>query len=325
MEHNQGPTLPFQNDTIAYVFPGQGSQYVGMVRHLLEHYPLAQQVLQQADDELGYSLTELCLTGPADRLNDTYYSQPAIFATSIAAATVIEEMKSEKGEAPLPAAVTGHSLGLFSALVAAKAIEFAPALHLVQLRGRVMKEAGDKRPGGMAAIIGLAAEHVEDVCREAASTGVIGVANANSPEQIVIAGEVAPLESAMELAKQRGAKRVVRLPISIASHSPLMEEAAEQLAEAITETSFQRPIVPIVNTLDGSFMNDPELIKKVMIDHMCNPVQWITTVQSLVKHGVTATLEIGPGKVLSGLNRRIERRLSLYNTDDLLGQRSERG
>ena len=304
-------------ERLAYIFPGQGSQYVGMSNRLLQHSAAAQEVYRQADRLLGYPLSQLCSEGPEDKLNNTYYAQPAIFVTSMAAwATLAESARQDQFVLPEPVCMSGHSLGLFSALVAAECLDFETGLRIVQLRGQVMNEAGELRPGGMAAIINLGEDEVEAICQEASAAGIVGIANNNAPGQIVIAGELEALAQAMEAAKMRGAKRVVQLPVSIASHSPLMKEASEHFAAELDRITYRDPKVPIINTLDGGLVRSAAEVQEMLRDHICNRVDWVTAVRAMVDAGAAALLEIGPGKVLSGLNRRIDRDLALFNTDD---------
>ena len=291
---------------IAFVFPGQGSQYVGMGKGLYEASIAARRVFEQADDVLGFSLSSLCFHGPADELDDTVNAQPAILTVSLAYLEALKERWTVLGHPIIkPDVVAGHSLGLFTALVAAGVLDFSDALNLVRERGRLMKESGTQTPGGMAAILGMEREALEEVCAEAGAVGIVVVANDNCPGQSVISGEVRALERAMELAQERGARRVVRLDISIASHSPLMERAGQQLAELTSHMHFRDPQVPIIGNITGQMMTTVDDIRREIAQHVVRPVQWTSAVREMVNNGVGTFLEVGPGNVLGGLIRRI--------------------
>jgi [acyl-carrier-protein] S-malonyltransferase len=290
---------------IAFIFPGQGTQYVGMGRELYESSPAARAVFDQADATLGFPLSKLCFEGPEEELRDTINAQPAILTVSIACLAALRERWERLGRLVTPLFVAGHSLGEYTALVAAGVLDFVDALRLVRERGRLMKEAGEHHPGGMAAVVGLDESVVAEICREAASEGIIAMANANSPGQVVLSGELPALAKAMELARQRGAKKVQRLSISIASHSPLMQRAAQQLAELIGHVRLRDPQVPIVANITGQVLTTAEEIKAELVEHLCGPVQWSQSVIEMVNNGVGTFIEIGPGAVLSGLVRRV--------------------
>lgn len=304
-------------DKVAFVFPGQGSQTVGMGKALFESSPAARDVLLQADDQLDFSLTDLCFDGPADVLEDTYNAQPAIFAVSIAALEALKERAASAGEHISPIVVAGHSLGEFTALTAAGVLEFKHVLQLVRERGRLMREAGIERPGGMAAIIGLDDETLAQVCRDSEDEGIINVANANCPGQTVISGEVAALLRAMDLAKERGARRVARLGVSIASHSPLMSRVSTQLGDLIGRMPLRTPHVPIVGNVTGQALTTVEDIRHELAHHVERPVNWTRSVREMVDGGATTFVEIGPGNVLSGLIRRINRDVQTVSLNDL--------
>jgi [acyl-carrier-protein] S-malonyltransferase len=301
---------------IAWVFPGQGSQYVGMGKRVFEVSEAARRVFHQADEVLGYSISSLCFHGPADELEDTANAQPAIFTVSIAYLEAIRERSSEIGRSIAPVYVAGHSLGEFTALVAAGVMDFRDALTLVRARGRFMKESGELRPGGMAAVIGLEREELEQICDEAGEVGIVVLANDNCPGQSVISGENAALTTAMELAEERGAKKVVKLGITIASHSPLMERAAQQLNELVARIPLREPQVPIVANITGQFLTSVDDIRQEISHHVLMPVQWSSSVRSMVNGGVTTFLEVGPGQVLSGLIRRIRRDVETLTVKD---------
>jgi [acyl-carrier-protein] S-malonyltransferase len=303
---SQPEPLAWLDEPLAIVFPGQGSQSVGMGRALREVSPAAQRVFARADAALGFPLSELAFEGPADELEDTLNAQPAILTTSHAALAAIEERLAVQGRRLEPVVVAGHSLGEFTALVAAGSLDFEAALKLVRERGRLMKEAGDERPGGMAAVLGLDDETLAAVVAEAASEGIVVVANANCPGQTVISGEVDALNRAAELARERGAKRVARLAISIASHSPLMERAAAQLAALIDEVPLRPPRLPVVANTTGRAMTTVAQIREELVHHVERPVKWTDSVREMVAAGATTVVEVGPGKTLAGLVKRID-------------------
>lgn len=287
----------------AYVFPGQGAQFVGMGAHLLGASAAARAVVAEADDALGFPLGELIASGPDETLEDTYNAQPAILTISVAALRAVEEA----GMTGQPAMVAGHSLGEFSALVAAGAIDFASALTLVRERGRLMREAGSTTPGGMAAILGLDDTVLAEICRDASEGGVVVVANANCPGQTVISGEVEPLERAMALAKARGAKRIARLNVSIASHSPLMREASAAFGPAVSAAPIVDPVIPVVANASAEPLMTAGAIREELSIQMERPVRWTESVQAMIAAGVTTFVELGPGNVIQGLIRRIDR------------------
>jgi [acyl-carrier-protein] S-malonyltransferase len=288
----------------AFVFPGQGSQTVGMGKDLAAASPAAREVLRRADEVLGVSLSTLCFEGPANELEDTFNAQPAILAVSVAALRALEH----KADGPLaPAMVAGHSLGEFTAMVAADVLDFEDALRLVRERGRLMKEAGTERPGGMAAVLGLDDETLVEVCSRASSEGIVNVANANCPGQTVISGEIAALERAMDLAKEAGAKRVARLPVSIASHSPLMADVSRQLNEQLDGMTLRDPAMPIVANTTGEPLATVADLREELRHHVERGVNWTGSIQTMLAAGIPTFVELGAGSVLAGLNRRIDR------------------
>ena len=319
-----------ESQNTAYVFPGQGSQYVGMGKALYERSGAARRVFQQADEILGFKLSQLCFEGPAEELEDTINAQPAILTVSLACLEAMREKLEAVGHKwQPPRFVAGHSLGEYTALVAAGALDFGDALRLVRERGRLMKEQGDHRPGGMAAVIGLDRGSLELACdRASAETNcIVSVANANSPEQFVISGELVALDRAVELIKEAGARRVFPLRISIASHSPLMQHAAMRLAEIIDHSPLRDPQVPVVTNLAGQVRTSADHIRDELASQMVAPVEWVGSVRQMVENGVDTFVEIGPGEVLSRLIRRISGDVKAISLNDavvaLLGSRED--
>ena len=304
------------DERIAFVFPGQGSQHVGMGRRICELSPAARAIFRQADEALGGALSLLCFDGPAEELEDTVNAQPAIVTVSIACLAALREKWYALGRVVEPVYVAGHSLGAYSALVAADALDFSDAVRLVRERGRLMKACSQEQPGGMAAVIGLDEQTLEEVCRQAGSKGVVVVSNANSPDQRVLSGEVQALVHAMELARARGARRVARLGVSIASHSPLMQRAAQQFAVVLAGIRLCEPRVPIISDITGQALTSAEDIRRELADQLCRPVQWTRSVMEMVNGGARAFAEIGPGQVLSGLIRRISQDVRVISLND---------
>jgi [acyl-carrier-protein] S-malonyltransferase len=305
-------------DRISFVFPGQGSQFVGMGREVYEMSPAARAVFERADQVLGFPVAELCFTGPADKLNDTQYAQPAILTTSIACLEALQEHMRQTGRDLRPHYMAGHSLGEYTALVAAGSLNFEDGLKLVWERGRLMKEEGERRPGGMAAVIGLPQDRLERVVEQARSEGLVVIANSNSPIQTVISGEIAALLKAMDLAKKEGAAKVARLAVSIASHSPLMQQAGTQLAQIIQNIRLADPLVPLVANITGQVLTTAEDIKRELSEQLCKPVAWVASVREMLNQGVTTFVEIGPGQVLSGLIKRISEDAQVLRWEDLM-------
>jgi len=305
-------------EKVGFVFPGQGSQYVGMGREVYETSPAARAVFEQADKVLPVRMTEICFNGPSDTLNDTQYAQPAILTVSVAYLEALHERMLVTGRRVEPVYVAGHSLGEYTALVAAGSLQFPDALQLVWERGRLMKEEGARRPGGMAAVIGLPAERLENVVEEAQSEGVVVIANANSPVQTVISGEIAALLKAMDLAKREGAAKVARLAVSIASHSPLMQHAGAQLGQLISGIKLADPIVPLVANITGQVLTTADDIKRELSEQLCKPVAWVDSVRGMLADGVTTFIEVGPGQVLTGLIKRISDDANVLRLEDLM-------
>lgn len=301
------PATLTPDERVAFVFPGQGSQYVGMGKALYEASAAARQVFQQADSVLGFGLTKLMFEGPDDELEDTINAQPAILTLSVACLAAMREKWEELGRAIQPIFVAGHSLGEYTALVAAEVIDFSDALTLVRERGRLMKESSEQQPGGMAAVVGLDRQTLEAICETASEHGLIVIANTNTSEQMVISGELPALDRAVALAREHGARAVVPLRISIASHSPLMQQAAMQLAEVIAALQLRDPVTPIVANIQGRILTTAEDIRQHLADQLCLPVEWTNSVREMIEGGVGTFVEIGPGQVLSRLIRRISR------------------
>lgn len=303
--------------TYAFVFPGQGSQSVGMGKELVESSDVAHTVMDRADDVLGFPISRLCFEGPEEELGDTHNSQAAIFTVGIAALRALEARAQEDGVTLGPMMVTGHSLGQFTALVAAGVLEFDVALKLVRERGRLMKEAGTERPGGMVAVLGLEDEALAAVVEEAAQGDVLTIANRNCPGQVVVSGEVAALDRFGPLAQEAGARRVARLPISIASHSSLMSGASRQLNETLDTLTFGQPAMPVVANTTGGQLNTAEEIREELRHHVERGVDWTGTIQTMLDAGITTFVEVGHGSVLAGLNRRIDRSSKTLGLKDL--------
>ena len=289
------------------LFPGQGSQEVGMGADIVAHSPAAAAIFEQADAILGFPLSQLCFEGPEDTLTDTINVQPALLTASIAALRAVEEQLGHPIEA---AAAAGHSLGEYSALVAAGALSFEDALRLVRERGRLMKLAGERAPGGMAAIIALDTEKIEAICQEASSQddGVVVIANDNCPGQVVISGDEAPLTRAMARAQEAGARKVVRLAVSIAAHSPLMGAVQEEFAAAVAQANIQSPAFPVIANITAQPLTDVEAIRQELVGQLQSAVQWTASMRYLIEQGHDQFIEFGPGKVLAGLMKRIDRR-----------------
>jgi [acyl-carrier-protein] S-malonyltransferase len=290
----------------AFVFPGQGSQSVGMLAELAAAGPAVRDTFAEASQVLGYDLWQLVSAGPEEALNATERTQPAMLAAGVA---VWREWRARGGG--VPALVSGHSLGEFTALVCAGAFEFPAAIELVRFRGQAMQEAVPAGSGAMAAILGLEDEAVAEVCREAGQGAVVEAVNFNSPGQIVIAGERCAVQRAIEAAKARGAKRAVTLPVSVPSHSSLMRGAGERLRAKLESLAVRQPAIPYLSAIDASQHSEPADIREILVRQISSPVRWSDTVRALARAGIAQLIECGPGKVLTGLNRRIERRPEL--------------
>ena len=297
---------------IAFVFPGQGSQYAGMGKELADNFPVARQVFEEADDALGMSLSSLCFNGPEEELKLTTNTQPAILATSIAALRVLEQECALE-----PAYVAGHSLGEYSALVCSGGLSFADAVKTVRQRGAFMQEAVPVGVGAMAAIMGLDRADLENVCLEAAQGEVVSPANFNSPIQVVIAGHTGAVERAVKLASDRGAKRAMLLPVSAPFHCSLMTPAGERLAEVLDTLNVGDLTVPVVTNVEANANQDAGRIKELLVRQVSAPVRWDESVTSMASSGVSRFVEIGPGKVLCGLIKRIAKGSETQNVEDL--------
>jgi len=295
---------------VAYVFPGQGSQWVGMGRDLYQNFASAKTVFDQADEALGFPLSKLCFEGPEAELLQTINAQPAIVAVSFAC---LEASRNMGGSGLPPASfVAGHSLGEYTALAAAGVLDFGTTVYLARERGRLMHEAGQITPGGMAAIIGLDEPALAEVCKESGAR----IANINCPGQIVISGAEDNLTQAMDLAKARGAHRAIRLQVSGAFHTPLMQPAVDGMAEVIATLSFNQPTVPIIGNTTAQPLATAELVKEELLRQLCNCVQWQRSVEYMVGDEVATFIEIGPGRVLAGLIKRIDKNVNIVNIGD---------
>jgi [acyl-carrier-protein] S-malonyltransferase len=296
--------------SIALVFPGQGSQSVGMLAALTARYASAAQCFEQASQALGFDLRRLVAEGPAERLNATEYTQPAMLVAGVAT----WRAWCEQGGAA-PTAVAGHSLGEFTALVCAQALPFEAAVQLVQYRGQIMQRAMPEGAGAMAAILGIEDAEVTAACAEGSQGEVVEAVNYNFPGQVVIAGHASAVERAMELARQRGAKRCVLLPVSVPAHSSLMREAAQQLSGRLDGIDVRPPVYRYISAVDAAEHSDPADIRATLVRQLASPVRWSETVRALLALAPTL-IECGPGKVLTGLIRRIERTASCYALED---------
>lgn len=296
--------------SLAFVFPGQGSQALGMLAEHGAQQSVVIDTFAEASSVLGYDLWSLCQQGPEEQLNQTDKTQPAILAASIALWRLWLAQGGTK-----PALVAGHSLGEYSALVAAGSLPFADAVTLVQLRGQLMQQAVPAGTGGMAAILGLEDADVLAACNEAAQGEVVSAVNFNAPGQVVIAGSAAAVERAIEVCKAKGAKRAMPLPVSVPSHCELMRPAAERFAESVSGVAWRAPEIPLVQNVSAAIVSDLDTLKRDLLAQLYNPVRWVETVIALNERGVTALVECGPGKVLSGLNKRCVKGINTYNLD----------
>jgi len=300
--------------SIAFLFPGQGSQAVGMGKELAENYPVARRTFEEADEALGYKLSQLCFEGPEEKLKLTEITQPAILTASVAAWRVLQE----KGLKPDFVAdyVAGHSLGEYSAHVAAGTLTFADAVRTVRNRGQYMQEAVPVGVGAMAAILGMALDKVSQITKDAAHGEVCQPANINSPEQIVISGHAGAVERAIKLAHARGAKKAVHLPVSAPFHCSLMQPAQDRLAEDLRQLSFQNPSCAVVSNVDAALVTSAQAAREALIRQVTGTVRWAPSLRLLIDKGVSLFIEVGPGKVLWGLMRQIDRSKTCLTVGD---------
>lgn len=295
---------------VAFIFPGQASQYSGMGKELAEKYPAARAIFDEADKALGFSISKICFEGTEEELKQTAFTQPAILTVSVAALWALSEKRIGADF------VAGHSLGEYSALVAAGSLNFVDAVKLVHKRGKYMQEAVPAGQGAMAAILGLSPAVVADACKRAAEGGICAPANLNSPEQTVISGEAGAVKRAVEIASQLGAKRTVMLPVSAPFHSAMMMPAQEKLEKDLRATTFADPHVPVVTNVDADTIQKGDDAREALIRQVSMAVRWEESMRMLLDEGVNTFIEVGPGKVLTGLMRQIERSVTTLNVED---------
>jgi [acyl-carrier-protein] S-malonyltransferase len=308
-----------RQSAIAYIFPGQGSQHPGMGKDLAEKFPAARQIFEAADDALGFSLSELCFNGPAEQLQLTENTQPAILTVSLAA---LRAMQAEGF--PRPDFVAGHSLGEYSALVAAGALPLSDAIKTVRARGRYMQEAVPVGAGAMAAILGASMETVNAGCEQASEGEVCSAANINSPGQVVIAGAASAIDRAIVILKERGAKRAMKLNVSAPFHCAMMKPAQDRLAADLGTIQFDDAEMPVVTNVDARAVRGADQLRDSLVRQVSQPVRWLESVEFLISQGVKTFIEIGPGKVLSGLVRQIDRGVQCVNVEDEASLRAAR-
>lgn len=302
------------NNTLSFVFPGQGSQFVGMLGDIAQQYPEVKSVFTEASDALGYDLWAMSQDGPATELDKTEHTQPALLAASYAIWKILSTRMST-----MPALLAGHSLGEYTALTCAGALNFSEAIKLVAARGQYMQDAVATGVGAMGAIVGLDDAVVAEICAQARTTDneILSPANFNSIGQVVVAGHKNAVESALVMAKEKGAKLAVAIPVSVPSHCQLMLPASERLAALLQTITIKTPTLPVISNVDVTVYDSVDAIRNGLVRQLYMPVRWVETVQTMVKAGVTTIVECGPGKVLTGLNKRIDKGLQLTSTNDL--------
>jgi [acyl-carrier-protein] S-malonyltransferase len=298
----------------AFLFPGQGSQYAGMGKELAENFPIARQAFEEADDALGFKLSTLCFNGPDDDLKLTFNTQPAILTTSIAALRVVQQETGLKADF-----LAGHSLGEYSALVCGGALSLADAARTVRSRGTFMQEAVPVGVGAMAAMLSIEADELAAICAEAAQGEVVAPANFNSPGQIVIAGHASAVNRAIELAKAKGYRKAMLLPVSAPFHCALMQPAADRLKTVLDAVQVNALALPVISNVEATANQDGGRVRELLVKQVCAPVRWEQSVQTMIGLGVTKYVEIGPGKVLTGLVKRINKEMTLVNIEDTAG------
>lgn len=291
----------------ALIFPGQGSQYVGMAKDIYNNSDKAKELVKRAEESIDFKISDIMFNGPTEELKLTSITQPAIFLHSVLLLNEIKDLNFQ--------AVAGHSLGEYSALVANETLSPIDAFKLVRKRGKAMHDAGIKYPGTMAAIIGLNSENLENICAEASSAGIVQCANFNCPGQIVISGSVPGVKKAMELSKSSGAKLVKELVVSGAFHSPLMSSASEELEESLRIVAFNNPKIPVYSNVSATATTNAEIIKEQLLKQLTAPVRWEETITNMINDGITEFIEVGPGKVLQGLLKKINREIKVIGID----------
>ncbi|NJD37801.1 MAG: ACP S-malonyltransferase [Geobacter sp.] len=301
----------------SFLFPGQGSQYAGMGKDLADSFPVARKVFEEADDALGFKLSDLCFNGPEDDLKLTFNTQPAILAASIAALRVVQQETGLQ-----PDCVAGHSLGEYSALVCSGALSLADAVRTVRSRGTFMQEAVPVGVGAMAAILSVEADELAAICEEAAQGEVVAPANFNSPGQIVIAGHATAVNRAIEIAKAKGYRKAMLLPVSAPFHCALMQPAADRLHQVLDRITVNVMSLPVITNVEACANQDAGRVRELLVTQVCAPVRWEQSVQAMISDGITRFVEIGPGKVLTGLVKRINKEMALVNIEDTAGVRA---